>query len=133
ELEVGEAAESDAGLRVDPEEGSAAAEVTERPLRVPRPRPVRGLAVAKLETEPPVVRVLPAEAGQHAGQSRELNSGRLGERLGRDERRRQQLTADREQIVERSRKPGPGPPFEPGAETERPENSLPHVVAERHP
>src|SRR4029453_13970477 len=86
EVEVGQAAERDARLGVDPEERSAAAEVAERPLRVARARPVRGLAVAGLDADTPVVRLLPAEAGEHADQAWELDRGRLGQRLRRDER-----------------------------------------------
>ena len=44
-----------------------------------RARPVRGLAVADLEAEPPVVGLLPAEAGQHAVQAGERDAGGVGE------------------------------------------------------
>ena len=60
-------------LRVDPQERAAAAEVAERPRRVVRARPVRRLRVAELEAEAPVVRLLPAEAGQHAHEPGELH------------------------------------------------------------
>src|SRR2546429_9717415 len=66
EGEVGQAAGRDAGRGVDPEERAAAAEVAERALRVPRTGPVRGLPVAELEAEPPVVRLLASEPWQHA-------------------------------------------------------------------
>src|SRR5262245_50794943 len=56
EVEVGEAAERELRLGVDPEERAAAAEVAERARRVARARPVGRLAVAELEAETPVVR-----------------------------------------------------------------------------
>src|SRR5882762_6948994 len=70
---VGQAGERDPRFGVDPEERAAAAEVAIRARRVLRPGPVRRLAVAQLEAEPPVVRILPAEAGQDAGEPGELH------------------------------------------------------------
>src|SRR6266496_811210 len=78
---VGEARTSEPGVGIDPEEAAALAEMAERPRRVPVPRPVRPLLVAKLAGEPPVVRLHPAEAGQNADQTRERHLGRFRERL----------------------------------------------------
>src|SRR6059058_1592847 len=91
-----------AGIRVDPEEAAALAEMAEGSGRVARAGPMRPLLVPQLESEAPVVGIHPAEAGQHADETRERHSSRLGERLGCDERGRQQLPAEREQVVERS-------------------------------
>src|SRR3954468_6642787 len=74
EGEVGEAREGDADVGVDPEEGAAAAEVPERARRVARAGPVRGLPVPQLEADAPVVRLLPPEARQDAGEARELHA-----------------------------------------------------------
>src|SRR4051794_32118015 len=69
EGQVGQTAESQRALRVDPDEGPAAAEMAEGAGRVARPGPVRRLPVAQLEAETPVVRLLAAEAGQDADQA----------------------------------------------------------------
>ena len=90
-LAVGEADERAIEGRVHPDEGPGPTEVTERRRAVARPRPVRVLAVAKLEREPPVERIEPPDAGQDAGQTREHDRRRLGEPGGRQERRAQQL------------------------------------------
>ena len=101
EREIGEARERNVRVRVDPQERAAAAEMPERPRRVARARPMRRLRVAQLEAEPPVVRLLPAEARQHADEPGELHRARLLERLRRDARRLAQLAREHEQIVER--------------------------------
>src|SRR5205814_7770627 len=51
EVAVGQPDAGEPGLRVHPQEAARAAEVTERPRRVPRPGPVRCLAVPDLETQ----------------------------------------------------------------------------------
>ena len=55
---------------------------------------MRTLRVLELEAEPPVERVVAADPGQDAGEAGELEARRLGERLGRDERRREQLAPE---------------------------------------
>src|SRR2546423_12257669 len=70
EVAVGEAREGEAGLRVDPEERAAAAEVAERPRRVARARPGRLLPVAKLEAQAPLGRPPPAGTRQGADRAR---------------------------------------------------------------
>src|SRR5580693_125547 len=75
EVPVGQAGAGDAGDRVDPEEAAGLPEVAERLRAVASAGPVRVLAVAQFDAEPPVARVLPAEAGQHADQAGE---GHLG-------------------------------------------------------
>ena len=58
-----------------------------------------GLRVLELEAEAPVERVEAAEARQDAGEAREGDRRRLGQRLGRDERRRQKLAREAGGIV----------------------------------
>src|SRR5205085_6294070 len=102
EREVGEARERELRLHVDPEEGAAPAEVAERAHRVELPGPVRALRAADLESEPPVVRLHPPVAGEHAVEAGELNAdsslpGRSGEAC-----RFVELARDDEQVVERA-------------------------------
>ena len=79
---------------IDPEERAGAAEVAERRGRVGGAGPVRALRVLELEAEAPVVRLLAAEPGKDADEARERDRRRLGQRLGRDERRREQLAPE---------------------------------------
>ena len=72
------------------------------------------------------------KSGQHAVEPGELHPRRLGERLRRDERRRQQLAAEREQVVERAVSSGAGEPRSSRAQPERLEHGLAQVVGERH-
>src|SRR5262249_8280416 len=74
EVEVGQARERQLPLRIDPEEGPAAAEVAERARRVEAAGPVRALRVTQLEAEAPVVRLHAAEAGENAVEPGELHS-----------------------------------------------------------
>src|SRR5581483_10776236 len=108
----------------------AAPEVAERARRVPRARPMRRLAVAQLERQSPVVRLHPPEAGQDAVETGELDGHRLGERLGRDERRLEQLTAEREQVGERAAVAGSRRAAERSPEAERLGDRLREVVGE---
>src|SRR5690606_27234506 len=71
-----------AGPRVDPQEAAGLAEVPEGLRCVAAAGPVRRLRAADLEAQAPVVGVLAPEAGQHAGQARQLDGGGLGEELG---------------------------------------------------
>src|SRR5205814_605292 len=103
ELLVGEDAAREPDLGIDPEERPRGAEMAERPRRAPRAGPVRRLAVAQLEGEPPVVRLHAAEAREHPGETGKLDGGRLVERLRRDERRPEQLARELQQVVERAR------------------------------
>src|SRR5207249_2244175 len=86
---------------------------------VPRAGPVRRLPVTELEAEPPVVRVEAAEVRQHPGEAGELHGGRLGERLGGDERRALQLAGDEKQVVERAVQLGCRRAAQVGAQSER--------------
>ena len=101
--QVGQAAQREPRDRVDPEERAAAAEVAERPRRVARAGPVRRLAVAELEAEAPVVRLLAAEARERRrrgpGNCTVVASASVS---GDDQRRREQLAPEREQVVERA-------------------------------
>src|SRR5205823_14428607 len=53
-------------IRIDPEEGSARAEVAEGSFRIVQAGPVRRFRVAQLEGQPPVVWLHPAESREHA-------------------------------------------------------------------
>ena len=83
-----------------PASGSTQRKVPPRPKwpnvarRVALPGPVRPLRVPELEAEPPVVRVVAAEARQDAAEARELHARRLGQRLAREPRRLQELARD---------------------------------------
>src|ERR1044072_8955690 len=81
EPRVRETCARDRGLRIDPQEAPALAEMAEGGRRVSAPGPVRALVVAKLEAKPPVVRVHTSEPRQDAGEAGEGDRGRLGERL----------------------------------------------------
>src|SRR5439155_1811953 len=120
ELEVGQAAERDASLGIDPEERAARPEVPERARRVEAPRPVRTLVVAQLEAEAPVVRLLTAEAREDADEPRELDRRRLGQRLRRDETGGEQLGREQSEIVDGAAVPRRGRAVEAAREPERP-------------
>src|SRR5207247_1856968 len=98
--EVGQAGACEAGVRVDPEKRAAAAEVAVRARRVAAPGPVWLLRVAELEAEAPVVRVHPAELGQHTDEPGEGDARRLGQRLGRYQPRRRDLARERNEVLE---------------------------------
>ena len=100
--------------------------------RVLRPRPVRRLRVPELETEPPVVRLHAAEPRQDADQAGELHRGRLGERLGGDERRGEQLPPHPREVAERPANPGGRRALELRREPQRLEHRAAQVVGERH-
>ena len=93
---------------------------------------MRGLAVAELHPEAPVVRLLAPEAGQDARKTLELDRGRLGQGLRGDERGGEQLTSHREQVAERAMEPRAGLPVKPRPETERLEHRGGEVLGERH-
>ena len=63
ELAVGETGAGDPSLGVDPKERAGAAEVPERARGRPGAAPVGCLRVLELEAEPPVERVVAADAG----------------------------------------------------------------------
>src|SRR5690625_4237059 len=84
------------GGGVDPEEAARLAEVPEGGRGVAAARPVRGLAPTDLEAEPPVVRVLAAEAGEHPRQPGELDGGGLGEEVAVEHRRGEELARSEE-------------------------------------
>ena len=88
---------------------------TSAPSRASRSR--SAIPVSQLEAEPPVVRVLAAEAGQHSVEARELHCRRLGERLGSDSLRRLELPGEHGEIGDRPADARAGRSFEthPGA------------------
>ena len=65
---------------IDPEHRAALTEVAVGRRRVRRARPMRVFVAADLEAQAPVVRILAAEAGQHAAQPGEVHAGRVGHR-----------------------------------------------------
>src|SRR5204862_5170111 len=132
ELEIRQARERDSRLGIDPEKCAAAAEVPVRPRGVPSPGPVRPLLVAQLEAEAPVVRVHPADVGQHAYETRELDIRRLRERLRRDEARALQLRREAQQVVERAVHLRAGRPAQLRAQAQRLEHRRGEVLLERH-
>src|SRR4029453_14483564 len=90
-LVVGELAVADGGggqgrVGVDPEETAAGPEVAEGRGRAAVAHPVGALAVVELEAKAPVAGVEAADAGDEAGQARELDADGLGEQLGPDHR-----------------------------------------------
>ena len=97
--------------------------------RVARARPVRRLGVAQLEAEPPVVRLLPAEAGQHADEARELH--RASPRRASRARSAAGACSSRASASRSASVPSTPEPAEPSS-TRR---ALPHareVLGERH-
>src|SRR5262249_23222583 len=124
--------ESEARHGIDPEERAAAPEVPEGALGVARPRPVRLLAVAQLDAEPPVVGIEAPDLWQDAVQARELYGCHLVERLRRDERRRLQLARERDDVVERSEHFRGRRASELRVHAERLEDGPAQVVGERH-
>jgi len=90
------------------------------------------LGVAQLEAEPPVVRLLAAESRQDAHEAREGDVGRLGQRLGCEKRRAQQLATQREEIVERAAIAVRRRASERLRQPERLDHRSVEVVGERH-
>ena len=72
------------------------AEVAERRRRVQRPGPVRRLRVLELEPSPQSSGSKRPKPGRTPSRPGNGTDGRLGERLGRDERRREQLAGEAE-------------------------------------
>ena len=100
--------------------------------RVQGARPVRRLAVAQLEAEAPVVRVLPAEARDDADEPRELNGARFVERLLRDPFRMLQLVRERYEVAEAApRRPNQRSPRAPHPSPATPTRSTPGTASRR--
>ena len=129
ERKIGETRKGKPCVRIDPEEGAAAPEVSERAGRVARACPVRHLGVADLEAETPVVRILATEARQDADKARELRRRRLVERLSRDAGGDEQLARHRAEAADGARRP-PGRRAVEGDPAAGPDGV--EVVGERH-
>ena len=133
ELAVGEHAEREARLGIDPEERPGRAEVAERRRRVARARPVRLLAVAHLERRAPSrsrsCRPKPGSTPTRPGKTTEVASSSVS---ARDERRLEQLAAEREQVAQRPCEPPRGRALQRRAQPERREHRLREVRGERH-
>ena len=109
EGEIGEAAERDARLRVDPEERAAAAEVAERARRVARAGPVRRLARRAARGRAPS-RSAPAARTPAARRRARGTAPRAPRRASPARCRcgRLQLAREREQVAERALDAGAG-------------------------
>ena len=64
------------------------------------------LRALELDAKPPVERAEPPVVGEHAVEARELDRHHLVARLRGDERRREELAAERQDVVERTVHPG---------------------------
>ena len=90
-----------------------------------------GLRVLELEAQAPVEGVEAADAGENALQAGELHGRRLGERLGRDERRPQQLAGEEHEVGERAVNIRAGGAAELRPHSERPEDGGGEVLRKR--
>ena len=91
------------------------------------------LLLLELEAEPPVVRVEATEVGDHSGEARELDARRLGERLRRDQRRREQLAHEARRGPRASRAdPRAGGAAQDGLHPERAQDRLREILLEGH-
>src|ERR1700722_16841522 len=88
----------DPGIGIGPEERARTSEVSERPRRGSPGSPVRLFGSLDLETETPITVFESPDSGYHARKTRECNLRGGVEAGPGDDRRRQQLPAERHQV-----------------------------------